>query len=373
MSSLKNVEFKVFGSKKVFANTDLKDAPKITKAIQDNIKVPDDVEYREVDVKVKRTADGNTPESLIVYLLRKDTYTADVVKLNVDSKYNVKKVVENYSDYDDEDDEDDEYEVKHGIESGEDSSYAVDLVVATCCTSIPSAVAAVNYIYNKARNAGLNTVRLLGSSASTGIYKYYLRSGVKGFVNVGHGYSGGIVLSNGTLSASWFQGLTGRPLDPAVVYFNSCQVHNNPLLDAVIHAGARTYIGGIVNLGIGTSEEVCKCFWVKSLDSLSTMYSSLKHCERVKYPSTGAHGITGDKGIFWQRKWWNNISVVRTHAKSHPQMTWALVSGSSWIRLRPNAPDGISNEFSLLCKALANNRKVDIYVKDSQIEQVTLR
>ena len=370
MGKLKNVKFKVFGSKKEYANKDLKDSTQIFKTVRDEIEVPEGVEYREVNVKVKRTADGKSPESLIVYLLRKDTYTADVVKLNVDSKYSIKDVVENYEDDDDDDDDDD---VEYGADIDDDTSYAVDFVVATCCTDISSAVKAVNFIYDSARSAGLNAVRLLGSNASTGNYKYYLKSGVKGFVNIGHGHPGGIILSNGTLNASWFQNLTGKPVNPAVVYFNSCQVHNNPLLSAIMQAGARTFIGGIVNLGIGTSEEVCKCFWIKSFTSLSAMATSLKNCEKSKYPTTGAHGFTGEKGIFWLSRWWNNLSVIRAHAKSHSQMAWVVVSGSSWLRLRPNAPDGISNEFSILCKALANNRKVDIYVNHSQIEQVTLR
>jgi hypothetical protein len=140
-----------------------------------------------------------------------------------------------------------------------------------------------------------------------------------------------------------------------------------------MQAGTRTFIGGIVNLGIGTSEEVCKCFWNKSFTTLSPMGTSLKNCESSKYPTTGDHGITGDKGVFWLSKWWNNVSVVLTHAKVPSQMTWAIVTGSAWLPLKPDAPDAISNEFSVLCKALANNRKVDIYVHNSQIEQVTLR
>jgi hypothetical protein len=83
-----------------------------------------------------------------------------------------------------------------------------------------------------------------------------------------------------------------------VTYFNSCQVHNDPLKSAVMKAGARTFIGGIVNLLIGPSEEVCKCFWTKSLNTTINMGDALHTCEKEKYPSEGSHGITGANGPF---------------------------------------------------------------------------
>jgi hypothetical protein len=63
-------------------------------------------------------------------------------------------------------------------------------------------------------------------------------------------------------------------------------------------SGARTYIGGIVNLLIGPSEEVCKCFWDKVLAAGGEMGQALKDCEAAHYPAQGAHGISGDLGLF---------------------------------------------------------------------------
>ncbi len=103
--------------------------------------------------------------------------------------------------------------------------------------------------------------------------------------------------NDGNLSASWFQGLQNHPLAPAVLYFNSCKVHNQPLETAILGAGARTYIGGNINLGIGSSEEVCKCFWDKALVRHKRMGPSLRSCEQSHYPTAGAHGISGDQGI----------------------------------------------------------------------------
>ena len=231
----------------------------------------------------------------------------------------------------------------------------------------------MNEIHQKATDAGLNSKKLLGAAANRSNYKAYLTSGIKGFVNIGHGFTGGIILDDGTLTATWFNGLAGRPVQPAVVYFNSCQVFNPPLQPAVMQAGARTYVGGIVNLGIGTSEEVCKCFWQRSLTLLKGMKINLTQCEKEKYPTQGAHGFSGDAGLFWEKKWYHNYSVVRTHAKHQSQMAWALFNGSSWLQIRPNTPDGTTNLFLVLCQALANNRKVDLYVRKDKIEQLTLR
>jgi hypothetical protein len=75
-------------------------------------------------------------------------------------------------------------------------------------------------------------------------------------------------------------------------------VHNDPLKSAVMKAGARTFIGGIVNLLIGPSEEVCKCFWGKALKTATPMSDVLHTCEKEKYPNEGAHGIIGDTGPF---------------------------------------------------------------------------
>lgn len=368
MASYEHVEVRVFGSRKETASYDRQGEPEIAATIREDVLPTLRDEYRSVKVKVMRKAD-RSPDHLVAYMLRKDTYTADVVRIDVDENYQLKNVIENYDDSSEPEDEDPESEDSYG----EEEEYAVDFVAATCETGIPTAVSAVNTLHQLATNAGLNSKKLLGAAANRANYKHYLTSGVKGFVNIGHGYTGGIVLDDGTLTANWFNGLTGDPVAPAVAYFNSCQVHNPPLQTAVMASGARTYIGGIVNLGIGTSEEVCKCFWDRSLKLLRGMGTNLTQCERDKYPTTGAHGISGDKGIFWQAKWFNNLSVIRTHAKHHSQTAWALVSGSSWLRLRPNAPDGTTNVFVSLCEALANNQKVDIYVRNGQIEQITLR
>jgi len=122
--------------------------------------------------------------------------------------------------------------------------------------------------------------------------------GLKGFVNVGHGNTNLIVLEDGPLYANWFKTLMGKQLCPAVVYFNSCKVFNNPLQPAIMQAGARVFIGGIINLSIGPSEKVCKCFWNSVLAKNGLMGTSLKDCEKNNYHTIGAHGISGHLGAF---------------------------------------------------------------------------
>ncbi|UCF42973.1 MAG: S8 family serine peptidase [Planctomycetota bacterium] len=71
--------------------------------------------------------------------------------------------------------------------------------------------------------------------------------------------------------------------------------------------------------------------------------------------------------------WLYNKTVVRTHAKNGSQMAWAYLQGSGWRRVNPRSSDGVSNVFQILCAGLANSRKVDVYIRNGQIEQATLR
>jgi hypothetical protein len=71
--------------------------------------------------------------------------------------------------------------------------------------------------------------------------------------------------------------------------------------------------------------------------------------------------------------WSNNRTVVRAHAKNGSQMAWVILNGTGYIRIKPNAPDGVTNIFMILCEALANGRKVDVLMQGGQITQATLR
>lgn len=295
MSEKEKVKVRLLTTRKEYKSSDLRDEPSVVKIIRDRVLPLSDAEYYRVDVKIKRTRD-QTPNYLIAYLLRKDIYLAEVVKVDLDENFEVKDIEVNYTTTKEEEEEDEGEEEKFFTE--EEYEEAFDFVVATPCDDIPSAKDAVGNLHNLATECGLKSKMLLGPEATVNNYKSYLRSGVKAFVNIGHGSPNGIVLHDGTLSAFWFQTLTSQQLKPAVVYFNSCQVHNDPLKPNVMNAGARTFIGGIVNLLIGASEEVCKCFWNTVLHSETKMVDALHQCEKDKYPDEGAHGIIGDLGPF---------------------------------------------------------------------------
>lgn len=287
------IDIKIFATPKEYRVYDTQDESKITDVVRKEVLPREKADYHSVKVKVKRKKDG-TPNHLITYMLRKDTYTADIVRVDVDENYQVKAFVDDYADTEEEEEEEENEEGNPGGATYEQ----FDFVAATPVPEIPTAKAAVQKIHQMATNAGLKSKMLLGADASVSNYKNYLKSGIRGFVNIGHGNTSLIVLHDGTLNASWFQALPGMPLAPAVVYFNSCKVFNNPLQPAIMKAGARTFIGGIVNLSIGPSEEVCKCFWEKVLLQGGAMGPALKDCEKAKYHTQGAHGISGDLGPF---------------------------------------------------------------------------
>jgi len=288
MSENKDVEIRIIGSPKEYESRDLRDQSLVADAIRNHVLPASKEEYLRVDVKIKREDD--TPGYLVAYMLRKDIYLAEVVRVDVDSKLNVKGVEFNYVDTD--------IDTRAGKETKEGKDYGeFDFVVGSPVPDFPTAKEAVDFLFDLFTKAGFRCRKVLGPDANLANYKMYLASGLKGFVNIGHGNTQSIVLSDGALGYTWFQSLAGKPLKPAVVYFNSCQVFNNPLLPSIMQAGARTFIGGIVNLLVGPSEAVCKCFWSSILKSQIHMADALKQCEQ-DYPKPGSHGINGDTGPF---------------------------------------------------------------------------
>jgi len=350
MSDNNDVEIRVFASKQEYAAFDSQDEPKVAEIIRERVLPQTDAEYYRVDVKIERKSD-QSPAYLVAYMLRKDIYLAEVVRVDVDDRYNVTGMTFNYEDSGDEDDDeppdDDEWDddipgEEGSLEQGEymgeeEDEYAFDFVFATPCDDISTAKAAVEYLCKLATEEGFKCKKLLGAEATCGNYKLHLTSGLKGFVNIGHGNPSGIALTDCFLDWNWFQGLSTNALKPAVIYFNSCQVFNDPLKPAVMHGGVRTFIGGIVNLMIGPSEEVCKCFWDTILKSDTHMKTALTQCEKDKYPNEGAHGIAGDTGPFSVKKI-KLVHAMWTHGHGahieYPDRLSLEIRYGSRIRLR---------------------------------------
>ena len=289
MNAYDNVEIRVLTPSRALASRDLGDQSRVTEIIRSQVLPLSDAPYFRVDVKIRRNPD-ESPTYLVVYLLRSDIYLVEVVRVDVDRNFQVTNVIKDYGASEEDDDQEEPSALR--------STYGYEFIVSTPVPEIPTAKDAVEKIFATAVAAGLSCKKLLGSEATVSNYKMYLASGILGFVNVGHGNTNGIALYDGFLDATWFNGIANQAVSPAVVYFNSCQVHNDPLKSAVMKAGAQTFIGGIVNLLIGPSEEVCKCFWSKVLTSFAPMGGTLTQCEKDKYPSTGVHGITGNTGPF---------------------------------------------------------------------------
>ncbi len=67
------------------------DRKKVQQLVRDRLLLTSKEPYRKVQVEVARRPDG-TPETLMVSMLRLYTYTADVVKVDVDADYTVTSV-----------------------------------------------------------------------------------------------------------------------------------------------------------------------------------------------------------------------------------------------------------------------------------------
>lgn len=286
-----NIPIRIFPSPAAYAVRDAMDESRVKDIIRTRVLAPSTREYLHANVKIKRQAD-QTPSHLVVYLLRKDVYKADVVRVDVDPSYSATNVVQDYQEPESEEDQEAGLPTAGAYDSG------VDFVASTPVPEIPTAKAAVEAIAQMAKAAGFRVKILEGPEATVANYQMYLRAGLAGFVNIGHGNTSLIALYDGTLTATWFNSLANNPVAPEVVYFNSCETFNAPLQPAVMKAGARTYIAGIVNLAIGPSEKVCQGFWTKVLTTTMRMDDALHQSEQQNYPQQGAHGFSGDGSPF---------------------------------------------------------------------------
>ncbi len=175
------------------------------------------------------------------------------------------------------------------------TSANVDFLLDTECDDIPSAVNAIDTVAIYAANQGYNVQKLIGSAATTGAIKSAINNNdLVAMGNIGHGSPTGILLDNGSISHSWF---AAQDLRGEIYYFNSCRVYNEPFVSSMLNSGdARTYIGGVLNLPIGTSEEVFKDFWDYTLNSDWQMGSALGQGE-TNNNLQNYHNIGGDDGI----------------------------------------------------------------------------
>lgn len=194
----------------------------------------------------------------------------------------IDKIVKNHIENDD-DSEDELYDI---LGLTQDIKTNKKTLFSTPCIHIDSAVNTVKSLASLARDYGYDVVELIGSNASVNTYKTLLKAGYSGFTNIGHGSTSSISLYDGNLNYSWFnqQNFNSK----SVIYFNSCQVFNNPLLASVESAKPRTFIGGVKNLPIGQSEKCCSAFWKTIMPPATTkqMKQVLEVAEQQFIPNT---------------------------------------------------------------------------------------
>lgn len=298
----------VFETLPKFRELDSRDEARVSEIIRRNVLPATDVEYSDVKVKIRRHNTGR-PRHLIAYLLRRDTYTADVVRVVVDPGLEVQQVEMDYRQSTDPKETECRRQMlpKHTVQK-------YDLVFGTPRPGSSSAARAVRTMRDIAREAGHTVKTLIAAEATVENYKTHLASGAFGFVSIGHGTTESIVLENGTLDSSWFCGLPPSSLTSSVIYLNSCRVFSTQFRTAILGAGARTFVGGVLELAIDESENVTRCFWGEVLSRPTPMGKALRSRIAVHYSEPDSWGMAGDCGPFHRRP---HDVMVTLHSSAH--------------------------------------------------------
>lgn len=92
MTDSEPVPISVFDSAAEHAERDKADEDMVAEIVRTHVLSQAASPYRRVDVSIERGPDA-LPTRLTAYLLRSDTYTAEVVHLDVDRSYAVERVV----------------------------------------------------------------------------------------------------------------------------------------------------------------------------------------------------------------------------------------------------------------------------------------
>jgi len=241
--------------------------------------------------KVQVIYDNNHhPDYLLVYLLSAKTYQFSVTKIKINDKYQMISVTPSY--HLQKNDFAQQPIARRARSACPDES--VEFVAATPVSDYPTAKDAVDHVSEAAKAKGYSTVVLYDDDASIESYSNWLSCPkLKGFFNVGHGNSDGILLSDGVLSHDFFTNDIPKQLsEKTVVVFNSCEVDNDPLKSSVVEdADAQKYAGGVTELEIGPSESASKCFWDAAFKK-QPLTAALTNCNQ-KYDSDDTFGIDG--------------------------------------------------------------------------------
>jgi len=248
--------------------------------------------YNLAKVKPIYAGQKNLPDYLIVYLMYKDYFIFETYKLELNHEYTAKQVTTNYL----ETDLDQNVSTRNNYPIQNYADNEIEAVFATCNTEIETAVNAVKTSAKLAENAGYKVKVLIGQEANIKNYQYWMQHpNLKIFANIGHGSNSGIMLADGALKYTWFNSLSKNALKNRVFFFNSCQVHNNPLEGAILSAGVQKYIGGDINLIVGVAKNVFLKFWELTIKDGKKISVSIREAVKTtNYPDPNAYGISGN-------------------------------------------------------------------------------
>lgn len=275
---------------------------KVRKEFKLYYKEEKDRKYYQVALDLIDEDADSKGDFLYVYFMDIKSYKADVTRITLGQDFDFEIIEANY---------------KPG--AGETSAElaetydcvcpdpTVEVLLSTCETGIPTAVAGINTSYDYAVNAGYVAHKLMGSEENTvDIKNWMCCPNLIYWGRIGHGATTGIYMNDGMLSYTYFDGLAPGALSGKVFYFNSCEVFNDPLKASILDKGALKYTGGICNLYIGPSEDVFMCWNLKNFNQITPPISTSDEmcywsvdCESsTGYPQIGCHGCGGPGNIF---------------------------------------------------------------------------
>lgn len=70
--------------------------------------------------------------------------------------------------------------------------------------------------------------------------------------------------------------------------------------------------------------------------------------------------------------WHYNVTVQRAYTTHHSRNVWALFGGIGWRRIKVDSRDGDTNAFAACCKAVSNQRKMNVLVDGNTVFRVQL-
>lgn len=229
---------------------------------------------------------AHDPRYLVVYPQHSEISLVDPVKISLAPGYVVTAVEPHYR------------QQESDLEPRSPALLGTDMVFDTAADLTTAKQAAQQGCIDASR-AGFDCKVLLGADATVQAIRGALLSPrLKVLGNIGFGNNDGFLAYDGMVTSDWFASLPPHQLNGKVIYLNSSEVHHAPLLNAIMGAGTRTFVGGDLDLPIGPSEEVFKCFWDAVLHDKSAMATALGLCES-RAGLLGYHGISGDTGKFF--------------------------------------------------------------------------